>query len=125
MRFPYQFEGESRPISKLFVVVAHVNGYAICIKATHLTIQYEDNKSLMVGCVYYAAGQVSCFPENTAIQPDNQFPISHSQIEDCYARGEVHIHQLPSDFQSRLQQAAKNSETLSGRKRKRIQELIG
>jgi hypothetical protein len=125
IRVPYQFDGEARPISKLFVVVEHRNSHAICIKATHQTAKYENDEKAMAGCVYYKAGEVECFSVNTAIQPDNQFGISHAHIEKHHSAGQVEVHSpLPQDFQAKLQKAVEDSDTLSGRKRDRIRECI-
>jgi hypothetical protein len=121
---PYQFEGDAYPESKLFVILGHMNNCAVCIKATSQTTRYENSPQLMMGCVYYHAKEVPCFPKNTAIQPDNQIPILHSYIELCYANGGVSISKLPSDFPHRLSKAIEGSYTLNGRERSRLKNLL-
>jgi hypothetical protein len=78
----------------------------------------------MVGCVYFKGGEASCFPSNTVVQPDNQIAIEHSHIMNSHLRGQVKIHSLPPDFPARLKEAVKNSQTLTGRERKRIEALL-
>jgi hypothetical protein len=124
IRVPYKFPEDLIPLSRLFVVISHAGGFAICIKTTTRTALYKNNPSQMVGCVFYEAGEVPCFPEETVVQPDNQIPIEHDHIQTCHIRKQVEIHKLPSDFPSRLREAVQKSETLTGRERKRIQGLI-
>jgi hypothetical protein len=124
IRVRYQFAGEYIAKSKLLVVLHHRQGHAICIKATSNTFQYENNDEQMAGCVYYKAGQIPCFPVNTAIQPDNQIPVAHSHIEAEYLAGHLEVFALPDDFQSKLQEAVKNSVVLNKRERERIAALI-
>jgi hypothetical protein len=124
IRVPFKFEGELTAISKLFVVIGHAGNCAICIKATSKTTLYDNNPHQMLGCVYFKAGEVPCFPENTVIQPDNQIAIEHSHIKDSHLRRQVKIHALPKDFPDRLRKAVSNSRTLTGRERKRIEALI-
>jgi hypothetical protein len=121
---PYQFEGEPKPLRKWFVILQHLNGFAICIKTTHRTEVYESDKERMAGCVFYKAGEVECFPVHTAIQPDNQFPISHKVIESEEAAGTLKVSALPSNFRERLRQAIKDSSVLSGRERARISKIV-
>jgi len=124
IRVPYKFDEELIPLSRLFVVLAHAGGCAICIKATTKTSLYKNNPSQMAGCIHFQAGEVLCFPEETIIQPDNQIPIEHSHIRDSHIRDQVQIHTLPSDFPAKLREAVRKSETLTGRERKRIESLI-
>jgi hypothetical protein len=107
------------------VVLTHQAGHAICIKATSQTFKYEHDKQQMVGCVFYPAKELPCFPVNTAIQPDNQIPITHTLIENQYRRGELKIWQLPVDFPERLREAIQNSIDLNGRERKRLLAILG
>jgi hypothetical protein len=124
IRIPYRFDSAGPELSKLFVVVAHLNNHAICIKTTSDTQGYDNDKIRMAGCVYYLANVVPCFPANTAVQPDNQHAISHIEIQRQHAAGKVTITPLPADFQARLQQAVKDSDSLSGRERTRISAII-
>ncbi len=61
---------------------------------------------------------------NTAVQPENQHPIAHSHIEREFAAGHVEIHELPKDFQARLQKAVQDSDAFSGGQRARLRPLI-
>jgi hypothetical protein len=124
IRVPYKFPEDILPLSRLFVVLVHVGGHAVCIKTTTKTALYENNPSQMVGCVYFKGGEASCFPENTVIQPDNQIPIEHDHIRSSHIRGQVQIYTLSADFPARLRAAVKKSETLTGRERKRIEAML-
>jgi len=125
IRIPYKFEDETGPISKLFVVVAHQNGHVFCLKTTSQTVRYESDKNLMAGCVYYVAHEIGCFTENTAIQPENQFAIPYSHIEEMNRRDLVEVHpQLPADFRKKLQKAIDDSVVLKDPKRSRLRKLI-
>jgi hypothetical protein len=124
IRVPYKFDEDLIPLSRLFVVLAHAHGYAICIKTTTKVSLYKNNPSKMIGCIYFNAGEVPCFPEETIVQPDNQIPIEHSHILDSHIRGQVQVHILPAEFPAKLREAVKKSETLTGRQRKRIEALI-
>ena len=124
LRVPHAFAVGQTPISKLFVVIAHQGAYAICLKATSHTQQYENDKVRMAGCVYFPAGELKCFPSNTAVVPENQHPISHAQIEREFAAGKVEIHSLPDDFRARLVKAVQDSDALNGAKRARLHLLI-
>jgi hypothetical protein len=124
LRVPHAFAVGQAPISKLFVVIAHHGAYAICLKATSNTQQYENDKERMAGCVYFPAGELKCFPISTAVEPENQHPISHTQIESEFAAGKVEIHTLPDDFQARLLKAVQDSDALNGVKRARLRLLI-
>lgn len=124
LRMPYKFHGNVDTFPKWFVVIAHVNNHAICIKTTSNTEIYEHDKNRMAGCVFYKAGDVHCFPVDTAIQPDNQHGIPHALIEQGHTAGAVKIATLPANFQERLKQAVKDSDSLSGRERARIAAIL-
>jgi len=123
IRLPYWFEGESHAESKLFVVLAHKNKHAICLKATSKTRIYETNAEMMAGCVYYVGGELQCFPQNTAVQPDNQIPIPHYTLCSEERKGNLEIWSLPEDFRKKLIAAVANSTTLTGRGKARLAEL--
>jgi hypothetical protein len=111
---------------KLFVVLGHVEGTAVCIKATSKVDVYLNNKEMRAGCVYYEAGETGYFIKDTAIQPDNQFPISHEHIRSCHRdRIFEDLGILPRGFGEALKSAMNNSITMDERKKKRISELIG
>ena len=78
---------------------------------------------MMAGCVYYRAGEIECFPDNTAIQPDNQIPVPHYTICSAETRGELEMWALPEDFKQRLIAAVANSTTLNGRAKARLAEM--
>jgi hypothetical protein len=74
--------------------------------------------------VFYPAGEVSCFPRDTYVQPDNQFPISHYAISECYRKGNLHPWRLPDDFEFRLRDAIRNSPLLSKVQRDRLVKIL-
>ena len=127
IRLPYRF-GNDPPVSKLFVVLGHkLNGrrdwYAICIKATSNAAAYADQRKRR-GCVHYPARSLECFPLETFIEIDNQFPISHADIRRAHQDGQFESHDLPDDFETRLHEAIQASITLSPREKQRLLELL-
>jgi hypothetical protein len=96
-------------------------GFAICLKATSQTAIYENNNEMMAGVVYYKANELSFFNSNTAIQPDNLHPISHSDIVSCYEKGIFDIlGNMPDDFSDRLINAINASITISSERKQNI-----
>lgn len=103
---PYQYEGQ-QSLSKLFVTLCNETfkgtGYVLCVKATSQTTLYENSTVLMAGCVFYKAGEIAFFPDNTAIQPDNPHPISHAHLIQCYSDHSLTIlGTMPADFRQKL-----------------------
>ncbi len=122
---PFQFSGSPYRISKFFVVLGHREGHAICLKATSQVDIYLNNKDQMAVCVFYEAGTVKCFERDTAVQPDNQIPISHHQLRAAHTKGELEIMEtLPADFEEKLRKAIGDSVTISGREKKRILQML-
>lgn len=124
IRLPYYFEGQRDAEFKYFVVIGHKADHAICIKATSKTTIYESNREMMVGCVYYRGGELGCFTENTAIQPDNQIPIPHDTLASEEREERLQMWQLPGDFKQKLAAAIANSTTLSRRQKERLTALL-
>jgi len=125
IHLPFQFSGSAHRISKYFVVLGHREGHAICLKATAQVDIYLNNKDQMSGCVFYQSGKVKCFQNDTAIQPDNQIPISHDELKAAQAKAELEIMQtLPADFEEKLRKAIRDSVTISGREKKRILKML-
>lgn len=109
---------------KLFVVLCHRPPFAICIKATSKTTIYRNNPSMSKGCVWYGAGEVPCFPLETVIQPDNQFPIPYELIRKADNEGILDAYLLPTGFEDSLRAAIANSATLTPRERSRIPAML-
>lgn len=128
IRVPYQFE-DKEPVSKLFVVLGHRTdgfgiSYAVCIKTTSHKELYLDERKRK-GCVRYQGGDLDCFPaEITFVEPDNQFPIAHTDIMSAERKGKFENHALPQDFESRLCEAIRCSITLSTRQKQRLAEFV-
>lgn len=122
---PYQFQGKQDPEAKLFVCICHEAAHAICMKATSQVVIYENNKEAMAGAVYYRAGELSFFPQNTVIQPDNQFPIPHTHLNTCHNSGTFAVlGRMPDDFRQRLIDAVKASVTMTSVRKQHILERI-
>lgn len=120
----YQYQGQ-RGDFKYFVVVCHEEHagkkYVLCMKATSRTEKYENDKHQMAGCVYYKKGEVGCFAENTAIQPDNVHPIDYDRLVEEEKRGRFRRHgSLPADFRAKLIAAVKASITIPARRKEQI-----
>jgi hypothetical protein len=123
IRIPYTFEG--RRSEKLFVVLCRRGAHIICIKATSKTEIYKNNQDKMKGCIYYPAGSLDCFPQDTAVQPDNQIPISDGDLRKAFAEGVLKIYPPPENFEQELRKAIRNSYTLDERHRECLIAAIG
>lgn len=80
----------------------------------------------MDGAVFYAAGEVpGVFTLDTAIEPDNQFLIPHTEILRAHRVLALDCHEncLP-DFEKKLLSAVQKSIKLSPREKKKIIALI-
>jgi hypothetical protein len=123
---PWKFQGEPFAERKLFVVIGHANGHALCLKATSQTNIYKNNKDAMAGVVFYEGKSLTCFPVDTAIQVDNCIPIPHGTLAEEKAALTLEVRQiLPEDFDARLKKAIENSVTLDDRRRSRLKQIIG
>jgi hypothetical protein len=79
----------------------------------------------MAGCVFYKGGETSIFEYDTAIQPDNQVPIPHEEIEAAKSKNSLDIlGVLPGTFEQRLVDAVRNSVTLSQVQRRRLWGIL-
>jgi hypothetical protein len=126
IRIPYKFSNASQYESKLFVVLGHVCNYAICIKATSQVAFYKSNPEKLAGCVSYKPGEVAAFDQETVIQPDNQFPIPHEQLQRFNDNKTLQLlGVLPIDFEDKLKTAIENSTALNEREVTRLLTLIG
>lgn len=105
---------------KYVVVIGHGDRHAICLKATSKTAIYRNNPDKMAGCVYLKAAEVAFFREDTVIQPDNQFPVPHSSLED---ESRI-LGSLPEDFQGRLIRAVESSSTIPTSRKRSLLECI-
>ena len=123
IRIPYTFEGKRS--EKFFVILCRRGAHVMCIKATSKTEIYKNNPDKMKGCVYYPAGSLECFPEDTAVQPDNQFPISDGDLRKAFAEGTLKIYPPPANFEQQLRRAIRDSCTLDDRHRERLVAAIG
>jgi len=123
---PWKFQDDLYAERKLFVVIGHQNGFALCLKATSQTNIYKNNKDAMAGVVFYHADTLPCFPEDTAIQVDNCVPIPHSTLIDEKNRLRLEVRQvLAGDFENNLRNAIANSVMLDDRKRTRLNQILG
>ena len=106
-------------------MLGHRGSHAVCLKATTQVDVYLKNPEMMVGCVYYEAGELNLFSQATVIQPDNQIPIEHDHIKRCKEDGALEIMgTMPATFSEALLKAIDNSTTMSERKKGRIRQLI-
>ncbi len=79
----------------------------------------------MAGCVFYKANQISQFPLDTAIQPDNQAAISYAEIVKRESRGEFENYGImPSDFHDKLVKSILASTTIDAVQASRLIKLI-
>jgi hypothetical protein len=109
---PYQYPGDPAVV-KIFVLICHEGGNAICMKATSNVAIYANNPDLKAGVVHFEVGSVPFFSEETAVQPDNPHPIAHVDISRCQANGSFKVlGQMPADFIERLRAAINASITI-------------
>lgn len=95
------------------------------MKATSQVALYKNNADMMASCVFYKAGE-AMFERDTAVQPDNQFPVPHADIAKANRTGTFRLlGQLPKDFHERLVQATKSSVRATPAQKKRLLGLIG
>lgn len=126
IRIPFRLGDESHILKKRFVVLGHLGGYAICLKATSQVKIYINNRELMVGCVYYKAGELKAFSKDTVIQPDNQIPIAHDYLIQSERNKSLDILGImPADFRSKLKKAISDSLTMSEREKLRLLKILG
>jgi hypothetical protein len=123
IRIPYKFDGNRT--EKFFVLICHRGVNAICIKATSKVEIYKNNPNMMKSCIYYAAGEVKCFPLETVVQPDNQFPISHADLGKAFMERTLEIHPPLPNFEHELRRVIRESDTLDDRRRERLLAAIG
>ena len=107
------------------MVVAHKNGYVICLKATSKVERYFYDKKLLDGVLSYKAGDCACFERDTVIQPDNQFPISYKDLvyQEKYGKLKVLGH-LPANAKEKLIEAVNSSYTMDSRKQERLLGIL-
>lgn len=119
---PYRFENAT--VRKIFVVLCHEAGHAFCIKTTTNATFYQNSPGRLAGCVLYKKGEF-CFKEDTIIQPDNQFPISHEALIEAEKLKALEIlGTLPEDFRERLIKAVNSSPVMDSRKKERVLKKI-
>jgi hypothetical protein len=125
IRVPQAFE-DQEPGPKRLIVIGHLAGVAVCVKATSKTAVYKNNPEMRESGVLIPIGKYpACFPKETIIQPDNQTPISHAKLNDWHRKGELDIFgALPqNEFEPELLKAA-DGERIRPEKKKRIVTLL-
>lgn len=87
--------------------------------------RYDADPKKAAGVVIYEVGTTACFESRTAIQPDNQFPISYKDLITHHKNGELEIlGVLPEDFRDKLIKAIDNSATIPPRLKARIKSVL-
>jgi hypothetical protein len=107
------------------VCLSHEARHAICLKATSKLDAYKNRPDRMAGIIFVRAGTLSCFNQDTIIQPDNQVPIPHPTLATQHASGDFEILGAMHDgFPMDLAKAVRNSKTMSPREQKRILGIL-
>ena len=110
---------------KRFVIISHKEGHAICLKASSKVARYLADSELLNGVVFYKAAEVSSFEKDTVIQPDNQFPIAHSDLLRHHQSRQLTIlGEMPPDFREKLLAATDQSSTMSERTKGRLRSAL-
>jgi hypothetical protein len=131
IRCNYRFDGDPSILpDRRFVCLGHKrldgSDFAICLKATSKLEAYKNNSPRMGGVVFYNAQEISFFEKDTIIQPDNQFPIPHSNLAKQFAdKSLVVLGMMPSGFAESLVRAIEKSITMSPIKKRRLLEMLG
>lgn len=123
---PQAFQDQGHPGPKRLIVIGHQAGHTFCIKATSKTAPYKNNSGMMESCIFYREGEKpEYFPKETAVQPDNQVPLSHADLNDWHRKGTLQVLGcLPfGEFEQALLRAA-DGERITERKRQRIVEIV-
>jgi hypothetical protein len=119
---PYTFENAT--LRNIFVVLCHEGGHAFCIKTTTNSTFYKNSPGRLAGCVPYKKGELF-FREDTIIQPDNQFPISHEALIEAERLKALEILGImPEDFREKLIKAVNSSPVMDSRKKERVLKTI-
>lgn len=120
---PYTFE--SATVRKIFIILCHENGYAFCIKTTTNLDFYRNSPGVLAGCITYKRGELAFFKEDTIIQPDNQFPISHKALIQAQTEKALEVlGVMPPDFKEKLIKAVNSSLRMDARKKERIIKIL-
>jgi len=122
---PWKFPGDPE-VKKLFVTVGHYAEQMMMIKATSKTERYTTDGDMMHSCVFYEAGQVSCFSVDTVIQPDNLYPIGYPRLKEHHEDGSLSIWEsvLPADFEEKLRTAIRNHVRMSLMQKRRVLTVL-
>ena len=124
LRIPYHFEGDGdREEPKIFVVIAHIEAHAFCIKATS-NADFYRTPDQRLGCVAYAAGEISYFRKATFIQPENQHAIPHNYLKKVQSASRLQIFERLPGIEARLLAAIEHSQRMSPREKRRLNSLI-
>jgi hypothetical protein len=87
---------------------------------------YVNDPELMAGCVFYTGGQLTFFPVDTVIQPDNPHPIPHSYLTQCHDNQSLTVlGQMPADFHPQVRTAIQSSIRLSQARKNNWLSRIG
>ena len=112
-------------VKKIFIVLCHENGHAFCIKTTTNLDFYRNAPGILAGCVPYKKGELSIFKEDTVVQPDNQFPISHKALIQAHEDNALEIlGTMPTDFRDKLIKAINSSLRMDARLKARILKIL-
>jgi hypothetical protein len=117
IRFPFDFCDGYGPVPKRFVVAAHLNNSAICIKATSNTNAFQSRPERMRGVVLYRACECLAFEMDTIIDPTNCFAVPHADLEKHDRTGKLERFGVLDDLKERLSVAVAQSVELEPARR--------
>jgi hypothetical protein len=120
IRLPYTYPGE-RPELKRFVFICNEPAHAICLKTTSKITLYQNDPALMAGVVFYQKQSTTFFELDTAVQPDNLHPLSHTDIsQSIQQRTFEHLGTMPMGFRASLISAINASKTMKPERKRNL-----
>lgn len=120
IRLPFQFTGEPYAAQKWFLLLAHESGNAMCVKVTSKGAKYKTSPYHSDGWAWFAPGEATCLPRETAVQTENFFEISHLYIRQVQSTGDLSVEPSTADCKGRVHAAVQKSQRMSGKEKARM-----
>ena len=129
IRVYYEYVGQPGG-EKLFIILKHKKSnqqtYCWCIKTTSQVKRFQADPDLLNGCVFYKAGELAFFDQDTIIDPANFMPLLHDTLQREATKGRYCVEgKMPDDFHQKIVAAMRSSTTLEPKKKLALLEAIG
>ncbi len=120
IRLPFQFTGTMDISPKWFVIIAHEEKKAMCMKVTSKGWKFKSSPYHSDGWAWFAPAEIACLPKETALQTENFFAILHSRIEGFHANAQLSVEPTTTDCKAKIYEAVQKSQRLSGKDKARF-----